>query len=104
MGRDGEVRLAQELGGCSGLTDCEGEMGLVRSGCGVRDDGSQAGEEERHDSGKGVVLPDIERGGRGITIGDDVGGSEVRGMKTSAIGHAKWCNLTPRLLVRVSGR
>jgi len=75
MGRDGEVRLVQELEGCFGSTECEGEMGLVQFGCGVRDNGSQAGEEERHDSGKGVVLLDITRAGRGITIGDNVRGS-----------------------------
>ena len=81
----------QELGGCSGLTDCEGDpgMGLVRSSCGVRDDGSQAGEEERQDSGRGVVLPDITRGGQGITIGDDFEGSSVRGMKSSVLGRQK---------------
>lgn len=75
MGRDVEVRLVQVLERCSGLTDCKGEMGLLQCGCGVRDDGSQAGEEERHDSEKGVVLPEIKRGGRGITIRDDFGGS-----------------------------
>ena len=79
----------QELEGYSGSTDCEGEMELVQSGCGVREDGSQAGEEERQDSGNGVVLPDITRGGRGITIGDDSGGPSVRGMKSSVLGHQK---------------
>jgi hypothetical protein len=40
----------------------DGEVGLVKEwGCGVREDGSQAGEEERHNSGMGVVLPDISR-------------------------------------------
>jgi hypothetical protein len=67
-----------------------GGEGLVRSGCRVRDDGSQAGKEERHDSGKGVVLPDITRGGGGITIGDVFGGSnQFRGMKSSVLGHQK---------------
>ena len=79
----------QELGGCSRSTDCDGGEGLVQSGCGVRDDGSQAGEEERHDSGKGVVLLDITREGGGITIGDVFGGSSVRGIKSSVLGHQK---------------
>ena len=38
---------------------------LSALGCGVREDGSQAGEEERHDSGKGVVgvaMPGVCRG------------------------------------------
>jgi hypothetical protein len=56
MGWDGGER---EPGGSnkahsgSESTDREGWLG-----CGVREDGSQAGEEERHDSGMGVVLPD----------------------------------------------
>jgi hypothetical protein len=79
----------QDMGGCSGSTDCEGGMGLVRSSCGVQDDGSQAGEEETQDSGKGVVLPDITREGQGITIGDNFEGSSVRGMKGSVFGHRK---------------
>lgn len=45
--------------GCSGSTGWDRELGLAKEcsalGCGVREDGSQAGEEERYESGMGVA-------------------------------------------------